>query len=125
MSTKAKPARPLPGSQFWLHHIRSHRKSRLSQARYCREHKLKLSTFRYWEKKLNPGELPLTATGKDESRSQNGFIDVTHILKSKDPAQANPFLEIMIGQDFRIKIPPKWDVDDLRKIIALVKEIVC
>jgi hypothetical protein len=45
--------------------------------------------------------------------------------QNKNFAQANPFLEIEFGQSYKLKVPPNWDMDNLRKILALVKELVC
>jgi hypothetical protein len=127
MSLPSKPDRPLPDLQFWANHVKSCRKSQHSQVRYCRDNKLKLSTFRYWERKLRLHESRVVSETKGEHRSRSSFIDVTHVItpQNKNFAQANPFLEIEFGQSYKLKVPPNWDMDNLRKILALVKELVC
>lgn len=40
---------------FWQKHIDEYEKSGLSQVDYCQAHKIPLSTFGYWKRKLNQG----------------------------------------------------------------------
>jgi transposase len=50
--TKGHPVEPRPEQKrrHWITHIKSWRKSGLSQVAYCREHGLKLHQFTYWKK---------------------------------------------------------------------------
>jgi len=124
MSKTTKSSRLLSDIQFREKHVRNYRKSKLSQAQYCRENKLKLSTFRYWEKRIHQDKVQVAASNAD-SVCKSDFIDVTHILATKNSAPTNTFLEIEIGQDYKIKVPPNWEAENLRKILALLKEVAC
>lgn len=42
-----------PKKDFWYQHLEEWAKSNLSQVEYCRTHKIALSTFGYWKRKLN------------------------------------------------------------------------
>jgi len=41
--------------EFWQNHIDACEKGGLSQVEYCQIHKIPLSTFGYWKRKLNQG----------------------------------------------------------------------
>lgn len=64
-------------TSYWQGHINGWRDSGLSQARYCRQHMLALSTFSYWKKKLSDGPknsphfYPLTVPTKNEVKEEN------------------------------------------------------
>ena len=122
-----RPDRSKTDLQFWAGHVRNHRKSRHSQAMYCRENKLKLSTFQYWVRKLKPGDDADQSIKPKGNQSSHNLVEVTRILSPHDRRQvsAMPFLEIEIGQTWKIRVPPSWAVDDLKKILAALKELVC
>ncbi|WP_250465090.1 IS66 family insertion sequence element accessory protein TnpA [Microbulbifer litoralis] len=55
-------------SDFWQQHIQTWKESGLSQAAYCQQHDLKLSTFTYWRHKQNKGRrklVPVSITAPD------------------------------------------------------------
>ena len=62
--------------EFWQNHIEEREKSGLSQVEYCQAHKIALSTFGYWKRKLNQGTnakpvfYPI-AIAPDHSRNDN------------------------------------------------------
>jgi len=41
---------------YWQHHIKTWKRSGLSQKQYCRSRSLALSTFCYWKRRLNNQE---------------------------------------------------------------------
>lgn len=57
-------------SDFWQQHISAWKDSGLSQAAYCQQHDLKLSTFTYWRNKQNKGRrklMPVSIPAPDAS----------------------------------------------------------
>ena len=62
--------------EFWKNHIEECEKGGLSQVEYCQAHKIPLSTFGYWKRKLNQGVktkpvfYPI-AIAPDHSRNDN------------------------------------------------------
>ena len=52
-SIQSEAKQPIQNKQFWIEQIKLKQASKLSGASYCRQHKLIVSKFRYWEQKLN------------------------------------------------------------------------
>jgi hypothetical protein len=42
--------------EFWSGHVREWKRSGLSQAGYCRKHRISIKSFAYWKRKLTSSE---------------------------------------------------------------------
>lgn len=48
-----KTSKPLtPRGRFWRKHVQQWRRSGATHAQYCKEHKLSVTAFRWWRRKL-------------------------------------------------------------------------
>lgn len=48
VTSQQAPSQSIENEAFWKHHLESQRTSRLSRAKYCREHQLDYDRFGYW-----------------------------------------------------------------------------
>jgi hypothetical protein len=62
-------------AQFWHNHFKAWQGSDLSQAAYCRQHDLKLSTFAYWRTRANQRQRKLLPLPSPVSRERI-FLDL-------------------------------------------------
>jgi len=53
MDIEVKKLRREEKPSFWQSQVSSWRRSRLSQAQFCRDHNLKVRDFGYWKRKLS------------------------------------------------------------------------
>jgi hypothetical protein len=69
-----------PRGRFWHKHVQQWGRSGATHVRYCEEHKLSVTAFRWWRRKLMDDQA------------------VPSPRKAARPASAPPFTEIRIGQ---------------------------
>lgn len=89
----------------WEQHIQSWKKSRLSLAGYCRTHKLKTTSFRYWvlKNKTNPKPHP--------------FIQLPIKSIPPLPTRHTPSLILTINDRYKIEIGETFQSATLSKLI--------
>jgi hypothetical protein len=124
MSKSKKQSRKSLGEEFWKKHIKYCQKNKLNQVQYCKDNNLKQSTFYKWLKRLSSS---CTLKKKEVSFSRADFIEVAPITSTHYQSQHtnSSYLEVEIQKGCKIKIPADWDLENLRKILVLVKEVVC
>jgi len=45
-----------PRGRFWLKHLQQWQRSGAMQIQYCKEHNVSVTAFRWWRRKLMPGQ---------------------------------------------------------------------
>jgi len=94
--------------RFWADRIREWKLSGLSQAEYCRKHRIRTRSFGYWKRKLTESELSTSLV------EIPGF-DGTQIL-----SRANP-LFLIIGGRYRIELERGFDPDALDQLLGVLE----
>lgn len=93
-----------PGNQaFWQQHSLAWERSNISQREYCRQHKLRLSTFGYWRRKLSH-----CAQTEDFVKISAGTPQVSE-------------LDLVIGDEVLIRIKNQFDPELLIKVVRVVR----
>ena len=96
---------------YWQHHIKTWKRSGLSQKQYCRSRSLAYSTFCYWKRRLNNQE-PVTPK----------FYPLAVPASSPDPTEAG--LMLLVGpKQIQIHIKKDFSPTVLKKLIATLEQL--
>jgi hypothetical protein len=93
--------------EYWASHIEKSKHSGLSQQKYCREHNLKYSTFKYWASRINK-----------ECKAAAGLVKVPLQYSTSGNA-----FEIITRNNFRIRTKELFCKDALADLIKLVERL--
>ena len=104
--------------------------SGLSAAAFCRERGLSYQTFGYWKKRLRPAHSSPSSSSSSPSlfplssvASQSGFREVCGF--AQPAVEAFPrCLEIVLG-GIVVRVPPRFEESDLRRVLSLVAGVSC
>ena len=98
---------------YWQDHILSCKQSGLSQKQYCINHKLALSTFTYWKRKLGKNQqqpacfYPLTVQSDTFLEEQN----------------RNPGLRLLLSDTkYQIELEDNFSSTSLKKLLHVLEE---
>ncbi len=98
-------------SDYWQQHIKTCKRSGLSQKQYCRSRSLALSTFGYWKRRLNN---PHPKTPR--------FFPLTIPAPPLNPSDAG--LMLLVGsKQFKIEIKEGFFPITLKKLIATLEQL--
>jgi len=92
----------------WQGHIRGWKLSGLSQAEYCREHRLSIKCFGYWKRKVSKSEL------------RASLVEVTELKASQIFSPPIP-LFLTIGGRYRIEIEHGFDSETLVRLLRVLE----
>ena len=84
--------------EFWKKHIKAQRESGLSQAKYCRERGLALSSFGNWSLRI--------------SREQRSGVEPGRFV----PVNPTAPIEIIVGK-VTVRVPQGSDAGEIRRIV--------
>ena len=96
--------------EYWQKHILQWERSDLSQAGYCREHRLSECSFGEWRRKLKAelnGNMP-------QSSSQPQFVELS---RSSTSAAT---MKIERGE-FTIHVPANFEASELRRLLEVLE----
>jgi len=105
MTTASRQNQRTKKQKYWQRHIEQWSQSGLSQAAYCREHKLKIKSFTYFKSRLKKN-LPVQ------------FVQV-HV----EPVQAPLFLKLNIGSSFQVEIPDEFSQETLTQVLQVLRGV--
>ena len=99
---------------FWQNHIEDCDKSELSQAEYCAVHKIALSTFGYWKRKL-----------KKDSHCTPVFypLAISAAHSGKDGINQSCLLLHLQGKRFTIEIEKGFSVSTLSQLVTTLEQL--
>ena len=94
---------------FWRNAILAQRKSTLTIAAWCREHKQSIASFHWWKRQL-------------VQRDQKRFASVTVAPPTvvPEPARIPDFILDLAGTGL-LHIPHGFDADELRRLLATLQ----
>ena len=90
--------------KLWRAHLVSWEKSKLSQANYCRRHRLKVTQFTYWKKKLSTESSPIA------------FVSIP-IPSERLPFIPEASLYLEYRKDYRIRVDKGFDQGTLSRLL--------
>ena len=107
-------------AEYWRRVTGEWKRSGQSQATFCEARNLKLTTFRWWRHRL----LREASDGAkaEELDTQAPFIPIRLIDL---PSPSSPPIEIHLPNSKRIQVPPGFDPDTLRRVLAILDECAC
>ncbi len=91
---------------FFRNHISTWKKSNLSQAKYCKQNNLKITTFIDWKNRF-------------DSKSLEKFIELPHD-KIQKTIKSEGLIELKIKNLFTIKITRPFDANLLKEILVVL-----
>ena len=100
---------------YWRDVLRRQRRSGLSIAAFCRKQDVSQASFYYWKRKDTPGENQPDDTPADPPRR---FVAV----ELTPPSQ---LIEVVLADGKRVVVPPRFDADHLRSVVAVLEDASC
>ena len=100
--------------------------SGLSQAAFCREREIPLSTFQLWKRSLSDEEAKRRSARKATARRKaepKTFVPVRVVDEA--PAATSSPIEIVVPNRFTIRVGGDFDPGVLRKVLAAVETPAC
>jgi len=97
-------------SEFWKGQIADWVKAETTQAGYCRQNNLNLSTFGYWKRKFT-------------TPSPAGFIElrmkeeIPHVSDSVSP------IKLLMGDNLAIEVPDRFNPDLLTSLVLVLRDL--
>lgn len=105
--------------QHWRHLIDQWQRSGLSVRAFCEHHRLAVPSFYAWRRRVQPGE-PMAQVS--QAPDAVTFLPV-HVRS--EPADHRPPLELVLACGRCLRIPPGFDPDALRSLLAVLREPSC
>ena len=94
--------------EFWARHVKAWRASGLTQAHYCRRHRLPKGTLGYWASTLNRLNVPgsaLVEVGRAEVKPEGG----------RSP------IEVIVERHYLLRLWPGMEPDHLRDVLSVLE----
>lgn len=98
-------------SGFWRDHVEAWSRGGATQAKYCRGHKLKLSTFGYWKRRLA------------QERAQTEFVEVRLKEAATPVVRDTSNIKLLIGDEFTIEVGDGFSPDALRSLVLAIRDL--
>lgn len=109
--------------RFWLKHLERWKQSGLSQAQYCREHKLSVPAFGWWKGRLSfhrKGPQP-RATMRKRTDPDGTFVELS-LPDAGRPGTANSVVyEIALAHDRRLRLGPGFEPERVRQLLEVLE----
>lgn len=94
--------------EFWARHVKRWRVSGLTQAQYCRRHRLLKGTLGYWAPTLNRPK----ATG-------SALVEVGRA--EVQPEERRSPIELMVERRYLLRLWPGMEPDHLRNVLSVLE----
>jgi len=93
--------------EFWAHHVKGWRVSGLTQAQYCRRHRLLKGTLGYWASTLNKS-----------TEARSALVEVGR-AEVKSEGRRSP-IELMVERRYLLRLWPGMEPDHLRDVLSVL-----
>jgi hypothetical protein len=94
--------------EFWTRHVKGWRASGLTQAQYCRRHRLLKGTLGYWASTLNRPKA-----------SGSALVEVGRA--EVQPEQRHSAIELMVERRYLLRLWPGVEADHLGKVLSVLE----
>jgi len=98
---------------IWKHHVESWKNSGLSQAAYCRQHKLKTYDFQYWKKRFKTNQVPICPTKLLPVKISSS----DHL----EPASSSSGISLRITDRYVVQLGTEFNSSTLSKLIDILE----
>jgi hypothetical protein len=94
--------------EFWARHVRGWRASGMTQAQYCRRHRLLKGTLGYWASTLNKPK----ATG----------VALVEVGRTEvQPEERRSPIELLVERRYLLRLWPGMKPDHLRDVLSVLE----
>lgn len=108
--------------RFWHRHLERWEQSGLSQAEYCREHKLSAPAFGWWKRQLSCRERGESGTTTRKATGQEGtFVEVSLAGPDQTGASDSVVYEIALAHDRCLRLGRHFEPEQVRQLVALLE----
>ena len=97
-------------TEEWQQKLKAWKSSGKSRSEFCREHRIAVSTFDYWKKRLNSGD------------GGTKFIKLPALMDSGRNAAP---LSIVVDGRYRVELRAGFDPDDLAIALRTIGSVSC
>ena len=94
--------------EFWSKHVEAWRASGLTQAEYCRRHKIAKGSLGYWSSTLK---------GQRRPASELVQVGTTEVQEAK----RSPAIELAVGGRYLLRLWAGTDRDHLRQVLSVLE----
>jgi hypothetical protein len=115
---QGKPRDPRK-TEHWRRLIERWRHSGRSVRDFCEHNDIAIPSFYAWRRRL-PQDAPLP-----ELSQPSAAITFLPIHVQTEPADQQPPLELVLGNGRCLRIPPRFDANTLRALLAVLEEPSC
>jgi transposase len=128
-SVEPASKQPSAREQHWREVIQRWHVSGQTVRVFCAEHHLSEPSFYSWRRTITFRDQPQQAgactppTSRDEPADLPSFIPVRVVPSAVDmtpPASAG--LELVINSNRVVRVPPRFDIDTLRRLLTILEE---
>ena len=109
--------------RFWQRHLRQWRQSGLSQAQYCRQHRLSVPAFGWWKRRLSAARIL-----GEQSKTKDTGVHKKRILRGTDvgwtgaPAPAGAVVyEIVLSRQRGLRLGGSFEPERVRQLLELLE----
>jgi transposase len=114
----ARSDRDLGKEQFWRGVLRRWQGSKLTVGQFCAGHGVSVASFYSWRRIIAERD----RQARQPSDSTAAGDRPVFVPLSVTPALPNPTLEVVAGSGRIVRIPPGFDADTLRRLLAVLEE---
>jgi hypothetical protein len=94
--------------EFWTRHVKGWRGSGLTQAQYCRRHRLLKGTLGYW-----------VSTLKKSSATNSALVEVGHARVQAEERHSP--IELMVERRYLLRLWPGIDPGHLQDVLSVLE----
>jgi hypothetical protein len=105
-----------PRGRFWHKHVRQWERSGATQVQYCQEHKLSVTAFRWWRRKL-AGDPPVPGPRKGSRPASVPTFTEIRIPQGGEAAAAYAY-EIILPNRTQLRLRQSFDVQAVSALLS-------
>lgn len=103
-------------AKYWSDLLSAWKQSGLSQAEFCRRREVKVVTFAWWKRQLQPASAEPVKRRGHLRKSLRPFVEVRLAGTSSLPAY-----EVILARSRSIRVPSEFDAQTLSRLITAVE----
>jgi len=115
MSNRRSSRPPRRSRREWKKLVQAWKRSRLSQAEFCRRYGLTYSTFNNWRSRL----------AAEEGPPQPAFVPVTITAQKEAGSQKRAGFEIRCPRGHAVLVTPGFSPTELESILQMLEALPC
>ncbi len=107
-----------PRGRFWHKHVQQWGRSGATHAQYCKEHKLSVTAFRWWRRKLR-GDQPVPGPGKGSRPASVPTFTEIRIPQGGEAAATYAY-EIILPNRTQLRLRQNFDAEAVSTLVSVL-----